>query len=164
MVQTQSKKDAVATDTGGGGGGVSLGKGAWDCDRNIEIPPEAEVRAKRGRKGGICVASPFNMMIERLATVAYAETGKRNASRQLITPRLAQAEVFEEIATMEFPFEGIPTIPPRKNMDNMVNSLITEDLDCSTRHSCCCPAYVRYRYKSYNCSLQLLFATVGVLL
>lgn len=31
-----------------------------------------------------------------------------------------QAEVFEEIATMDFPFEGIPTIPPRKDMDHMV--------------------------------------------
>lgn len=26
------------------GGGVSLGKGAWDCDTNTEIPPEKEVR------------------------------------------------------------------------------------------------------------------------
>ena len=25
-----------------------------------------------------------------------------------------QAYVFEEIATMDFPFEGIPTVPPRK--------------------------------------------------
>lgn len=24
--------------------GVSLGKGAWDCDNNCEIPPEKEVR------------------------------------------------------------------------------------------------------------------------
>ena len=75
------------------------------------------------------------MITERLATtVAYAETWKYNASRLLIIPRLAQAEVFEEIATMEFPFEGIPTIPPRKDMDHMVNSIITEDLDCSARH------------------------------
>mmetsp|Transcript_40099 Transcript_40099/g.55717 ORF Transcript_40099/g.55717 Transcript_40099/m.55717 type:complete len:155 (+) Transcript_40099:111-575(+) len=51
-------------------GGVSLGKGAWDCTNNVEIPPEKE------------------------------------------------AEVFEEIATMDFPFEGIPTIPPRKDMDH----------------------------------------------
>ena len=38
-----------------------------------------------------------------------------------LTPyiRHAQAEVFEEIATMEFPFEGIPTVPPRKNMTHM---------------------------------------------
>lgn len=43
MVQTQSKTAVVAADAGGGGGGVSLGKGAWDCDRNVEIPPEAEV-------------------------------------------------------------------------------------------------------------------------
>ena len=34
--------------------------------------------------------------------------------------RHMQAEVFEEIATMDFPFEGIPTIPPRKDMDHMV--------------------------------------------
>ncbi|CAK0785391.1 hypothetical protein CVIRNUC_008600 [Coccomyxa viridis] len=50
---------------------VSLGKGAWDCDLNVAIPPEKE------------------------------------------------AAVFEEIATMDFPFEGIPTIPPRKDMDHM---------------------------------------------
>jgi hypothetical protein len=29
---------AAGTDTG-----VSLGKGAWDCDKNCEIPPEKEV-------------------------------------------------------------------------------------------------------------------------
>jgi hypothetical protein len=29
-----------------------------------------------------------------------------------------QAEVFEEIATMEYPFEGIPTVPPRKDMEH----------------------------------------------
>merc|ERR1712216_610348 len=50
---------------------VSLGKGAWDCDNNCEIPPDKE------------------------------------------------AEVFEEIATMDFPYEGIPTIPPRKNMTHL---------------------------------------------
>ena len=26
--------------------------------------------------------------------------------------------MFEEIATMDFPYEGIPTIPPRKDMDH----------------------------------------------
>jgi hypothetical protein len=31
-----------------------------------------------------------------------------------------QAQEFEEIATMDYPFEGIPTIPPRKDMDRMV--------------------------------------------
>jgi len=53
------------------GAPISLGKGAWDCDNNCEIPPDKE------------------------------------------------AEVFEEIATMEFPYEGIPTIPPRKDMTHM---------------------------------------------
>ena len=33
-------------------------------------------------------------------------------------PLCAQADVFEEIATMDFPFEGIPTIPPRKDMEH----------------------------------------------
>ena len=33
---------------------------------------------------------------------------------------MGQAEVFEEIPTMDFPFEGIPTVPPRKDMDHMV--------------------------------------------
>jgi hypothetical protein len=33
-----------------------------------------------------------------------------------------QAEVFEEIATMEFPFEGIPTVPPRKDMTHLVRN------------------------------------------
>lgn len=27
--------------------------------------------------------------------------------------------MFEEVATMDFPFEGIPTIPPRKNTTHM---------------------------------------------
>lgn len=34
----------------------------------------------------------------------------------------AQAEVFEEIATMDHPFEGIPTVPPRKDVDHLVGS------------------------------------------
>lgn len=32
---------------------------------------------------------------------------------------LPQAIIFEEIATMDYPYEGIPTIPPRKDMDHM---------------------------------------------
>lgn len=45
MAQQKDTKDVAATDAaaGGGGGGVSLGKGAWDCDNNVAIPPEAEV-------------------------------------------------------------------------------------------------------------------------
>lgn len=34
-------------------------------------------------------------------------------------PPEKEAIVFEEIATMDFPFEGIPTVPPRKDMDHM---------------------------------------------
>lgn len=28
--------------------GLSLGKGAWDCDLNVAIPPEKEVRLSKG--------------------------------------------------------------------------------------------------------------------
>jgi hypothetical protein len=49
----------------------SMGKGAWDCDKNVLIPPEKE------------------------------------------------AEVFEEIATMAHSFEGIPSVPPRKDMTHL---------------------------------------------
>lgn len=55
----------------GADAGVSLGKGAWDCDNNCEIPPEKE------------------------------------------------AEVFEELPTIEHAFEGIPTVPPHKDLDHM---------------------------------------------
>ena len=33
---------------------------------------------------------------------------------------ITQAEVFEEIPTMDFPFHGMPTVPPRKDMAHMV--------------------------------------------
>ncbi|GAX84182.1 hypothetical protein CEUSTIGMA_g11605.t1 [Chlamydomonas eustigma] len=39
-------------------------------------------------------------------------------ANKLIPPE-KEAEVFEEIATMEFPFEGIPTVPPRKDMQHL---------------------------------------------
>lgn len=50
---------------------VSLGKGAWCCDTDSEIPPERE------------------------------------------------AEVFEERATSEILFEGMDTVPPRKDVDHV---------------------------------------------
>ncbi len=40
---------APATAGTGGGAAVSLGKGAWDCDANREIPPEKEARPPRAR-------------------------------------------------------------------------------------------------------------------
>ncbi len=43
MLQPKIKGEVAAADASGGGGGVSLGKGAWECDRNVQIPPEAEV-------------------------------------------------------------------------------------------------------------------------
>ena len=48
-----------------------MGKGAWDCDLTVMIPPEKE------------------------------------------------AEVFEEIATLDLNFEGIPTVGPRKDMSHL---------------------------------------------
>lgn len=35
-------------------------------------------------------------------------------------PADMEATVFEEVATMDFPFEGIATVPPRKDMSHMV--------------------------------------------
>ncbi len=35
-------------------------------------------------------------------------------------PLNPKAEVFEEIPTMDFPFHGMPTVPPRKDMSHMV--------------------------------------------
>ena len=75
---------------------MSLGKGAWDCDSNTAIPPEKEVTG---------------LHFERFSTVLQT----------ILTSIAAQAEVFEEIATMDFPFEGIPTVPPRKDMQHMVS-------------------------------------------
>ena len=80
---------------------VSLGKGAWDCDSNTAIPPEKEVELLHG----------MILYIQLLRVIL------RPAVVNLVD---AQAEVFEEIATMDFPFEGIPTVPPRKDMQHMV--------------------------------------------
>jgi hypothetical protein len=35
--------EQLATAADAPSAGVSLGKGAWDCDNNCEIPPEKEV-------------------------------------------------------------------------------------------------------------------------
>lgn len=47
-VQDKSLVEAATAESGGGG--VSLGKGAWDCDTNTEIPPEKEVRRERFKR------------------------------------------------------------------------------------------------------------------
>jgi hypothetical protein len=44
------------------GGGSNLGKGAWDCDTNKEIPPIKEARARararlRAARRGACLRS-----------------------------------------------------------------------------------------------------------
>lgn len=72
-----------------------------------------------------------------------------------------QAEVFEEIATMDCPFEGIPTVPPRKDMDHMVPAFLCVDFASSCyavrrkRATACCKAQVffcsgcRYRVTAH---------------
>ena len=96
---------------------VSLGKGAWDCDANREIPPEKEVQTV-----------PQAAVTRMSCRESYVVASHRNAG-------CAKAEVFEEIATMDFPFEGIPTVPPRKDMDHMVGP--------ACRHLRCCRCLTR---------------------
>jgi hypothetical protein len=43
---------------------------------------------------------------------------------------MLQAEVFEEIATMDHPFEGIPTIPPRNDVDHLVSVACCLGMSC----------------------------------
>ena len=45
MAEITEQRDSAAA-TGGG----TLGKGAWDCDTNTEIPPTKEAR-QRGARG-----------------------------------------------------------------------------------------------------------------
>ena len=43
-MQQSKPAPSMAESEVGAATGVSLGKGAWDCDRRAEIPPEREVR------------------------------------------------------------------------------------------------------------------------
>lgn len=63
-----------------------------------------------------------------------------------------QAEVFEEIATMDCPFEGIPTVPPRKDMDHMVPAFLYVDFASS-----CCT--VRRKRATACCKVQVFFCS-----
>jgi len=88
-------------------GATSMGKGAWDCDSRKAIPPEKEVREKNTRKRG--------------EEEAVEREGRKNKKNRRSKKKLEQAEVFEEIPTMDFPFHGIPTVPPRKDMMHLVS-------------------------------------------
>ena len=88
-------------------GATSMGKGAWDCDSRKAIPPEKEVREKNTRKRG--------------EEEAVEREGRKNKKTAAQKKKLEQAEVFEEIPTMDFPFHGIPTVPPRKDMMHLVS-------------------------------------------
>jgi len=105
----------MADGGGGGGGGAGLGKGAWDCDAGKAIPPEAEAAVfeeasrARARRGG----SPSTSAAGR----------PRPAFRALIffpppSPPLS-GQNQQQIATMDMPFEGIPTVPPPKDRDRV---------------------------------------------
>ena len=85
---------------------LSLGKGAWDCDVGCAIPPEKEVK------------DLFLCTIQRLALTHINEV--KHLVVDFVHNKAMQAQEFEELATMEFPFEGIPTVPPRTDMDRLV--------------------------------------------
>ena len=95
-------------------GATSMGKGAWDCDARKAIPPEKEV-GEQEREG------------EREKEEEKREKKKNRRSSQRTKKQKTkfhfQAEVFEEIPTMDFPFHGIPTVPPRKDMTHLVTLL-----------------------------------------
>ena len=109
-----------------GEGGVSLGKGAWDCDKKCEIAPEKEVGAPRQQGEVSTTLHLFALTTGGMCLLAM------------------QAEEFEEIATMDYPFEGIPTVPPRKDMDRMVGgpvslppvSSVPKETLCTWNNSC----------------------------
>jgi hypothetical protein len=118
---------------GTGTGAVSLGKGAWDCDANREIPPDKEVRClghTRTRPNGcLCGRTATRKLDWTVMPIGAAmraqghprfcplPVGVTDATPSC-PPPCSQAEVFEEIATLEFQFEGIPTVPPRKDMEH----------------------------------------------
>jgi 2,3-diphosphopglycerate-independent phosphoglycerate mutase len=116
-----AKKSNVMADGGGGGGGAGLGKGAWDCDAGKAIPPEAE-------------AAVFEeVRLDTYHKSAREEeegtrTSKSAAARLPLpvpansTPLKTPQKTLEKnpkIATMDMPFEGIPTVPPPKDRDHM---------------------------------------------
>ena len=98
-----------------------MGKGAWDCDARKAIPPEKEVRERRERES--------EEREEKRQSRRERRRGSRERKRRtekkkppLKKKTKKQAEVFEEIPTMDFPFHGIPTVPPRKDMTHLVSS------------------------------------------
>lgn len=50
-------------------------------------------------------------------------------------PADKEAEVFEEIANMDMPYEGIPTVPMRKDMDHMVCICRLTVITCACRRN-----------------------------
>ena len=104
----------------GGDSNVSLGKGAWDCDKSCEITPDKEVRRRlRARECEPQRQFAASSCFGRGSLDSRA--CRSHCSVRLFTfrARLLQAEVFEEIATMEYQFEGIPTVPPRKDAEHL---------------------------------------------
>lgn len=47
--------------------------------------------------------------------------GAWDCDENKLIPADKEAEVFEELSNMDMPFEGLPTVPRRKDMDHMVN-------------------------------------------
>ncbi len=78
--------------------------------------------------------SEFIVRIDIRAAVSGSKPTTSNMTEQVFKawdcdankgiPPESEPVVFEEIATMEFPFEGIPTVPPRKDMSHMVRCVL----------------------------------------
>ena len=116
------------------------GYGAWDCDKNELIAPEREVRRTRVRR---CRRLPVRCRawrgvrrpaVEHARVHARAPTrgdegfGHRLERLSLIVLVLTlscthhactQCYVFEEIPNMDYPWEGMPTIPPHKDREHL---------------------------------------------
>ncbi len=74
------------------------------------------------RELGIATQTQVNILCSACKPRTMKQLSNKPYPAHTITaeiPPEREAIVFEVIATMEFPFEGIPTVPPRKDMDHM---------------------------------------------
>ena len=96
-------------------------KGVWDCDAKCAIPPEVKPRPpatpphpaapRTGPRGAAPDPPPGRCHIPSPPLASGAPRTPPAPQRE--------AEVFEEVATMDLPFEGIPTVPPGKDRARM---------------------------------------------
>jgi hypothetical protein len=109
--RTRSQKHHPMADAAlAGGSDALMGKGAWDCDAGRAIPPDKEV----------CVLEGVFFFGRGVPAPSIGKNGRGIFSTPHPFTKTKQAEVFEEVPTMDFPFHGMPTVPPRKDMAHMV--------------------------------------------